>query len=123
MDRTSRRERLRAQAKYIEKCASCKIDYASKPCAATFTGTLKGKWVTVCSECYKKGFIDEIHGFGVYQTENKAAVASGFALIAPLLRRNSQNMVHYTPGQKSDIVAAFKEEKPEWNVHFTGENK
>lgn len=120
MDRATRRERDRAAAKYIDHCAACKQPYALKTCAATYTGTRLGKWVTVCQDCHDKGCIDQIHGVGIYQSDNTEAFAKAQQVLAPFLRETERtgNLVRYTAEEQAEIAAAFQQHNPDQKLFF-----
>lgn len=120
MDRATRRERDRAAAKYVDHCAACKQPYATQTCAATYTGTRLGKWVTVCQDCHDKGRIDQIHGVGIYQSENTEAVARAQQALAPFLRQaeRSGNLVRFTAEEQAELVAAFRQQNPDLQLMF-----
>ncbi len=121
MDRATRRERARAEAKYMENCAGCKQHYATKTCAATYTGTYLGKWVTVCQDCHDKGRIDQIHSVGIYQSDDNAEAASNAQkALAPFLRQmeRSGKLVRFTAEEQAEIAAAIQRENPDHRVFF-----
>lgn len=120
MDRATRRESARAAAKYVDNCAGCKQPYATKTCAATYTGTHLGKWVTVCQECHDKGRIDQIYGVGIYHSDNTEAVSMAQQALAPFLRQMERtgNLVRHTAEEQADIAAAFRQQNPDQQLIF-----